>query len=196
MYPGRIANAVTTFCSLLSLATLCASAPAGNDLSIRDTALDNNPDCIWSAKYAPKTYLDCYSNWPGGSQLEYTIRLTGTGMKSNQWTNSIIGSIGRACNFPQIFPVKNDDNSIYARSTVLDGDRDHWPQVTLQGVDMTFIIICRWFTDDDNHKCIAQAVRDATCSQIEIANGAHCVSLGYSSNGVTEYWDKPGPNHF
>jgi hypothetical protein len=48
-------------------------------------------------------------------------------------------------------------------------------------------------SSDDGHLCVSYALRYATCSQVEIANGAHCVASGYYNETYQEYSTIQGP---
>lgn len=191
---SNIINSIS--CLLLCFTSTTIAAPAGDMSSAPAVKRDfkDNADCVWAGKYMPFTYMDCFTDWQkGASYLTYTIRLTGNGMVPDNWMKGIYDNIIGDCQKPDVNPLSsNNDNSPYTVAYTLDGDKG-WQQTKLQGVDMQFTLNWPWNEGDANHECIAHAVLHATCPQVEIANGAHCVNLGWNSTEVTEYWTGVGP---
>jgi hypothetical protein len=74
----------------------------------------------------------------------------------------------------------------------MDGDNG-WRQMVLYGIDMYFSIVWPWQEIDADHACVASAIRKATCSTVEIANGAVCRKAGWSSPELLEYDLTMGP---
>jgi len=78
--------------------------------------------------------------------------------------------------------VQNIDcalNNLDLAVIVFDGD-DNWTPKYVPGIDLRFRIQYSGRSTfsgiDHDHKCIADAISQGTCSTVEIANGASCIS--------------------
>lgn len=150
-------------------------------------------DCTWAGKYQPWTYLDCQSsrNTIRGS-LDYTIRMSGTGQEGSEWCNSFYRLVSQICR-TNVIPISRCGTSNLTRQYALDGD-NFWTVVALNGIEMNFRFQnTASISSDDGHLCVSYALRYATCSQVEIANGAHCVASGYYNETYQEYSTIQGP---
>jgi hypothetical protein len=156
--------------------------------------LHGGDDCTWAGKYQPWTYLDCQSsrNTIRGS-LDYTIRMTGTGQQGSEWCNTFYRLVSQTCR-ANVIPISRCGTSNLTRQYALDGD-NFWTVVALNGIEMNFRFYnTASLSSDDGHLCVSHALRFATCSQVEIANGAHCVALGYYNETYQEYSVIQGPS--
>ncbi|KAI9828368.1 MAG: hypothetical protein M1832_002796 [Thelocarpon impressellum] len=186
----RIKAVILPLVLLLAPATTATPANATHQLSKRD-------DCDWAGKYQPYTEIDCYHAWkPGMSELQYVVQLTGTGQDGPGWCQGILDNIKGECSHPKLkAPWKGPGcttDSVKTKVFAVDGDKG-WKTVDIYGIELRFEIGWPWNEKDANHECVAKAVRKATCVQVEISNGAHCVSKGWDSEEVTAYWTGVGP---
>jgi hypothetical protein len=181
--------------SLLSVLSYTLAGPVNNTkMFLPSWGAD---DCDWAGKYMPWTYMDCFSDstFVLGT-TDYTIRLTGTGQLPSAWCDAFYNAAGQHCG------VSFSTNDPWSRcnwggaltsAETLDGD-DGWIDTILSGIEMNFSIRSSIPFNDRGHYCIAQAVRSATCSHVQIASGAHCFAIDYYNQSITEYYTQPSPS--
>ncbi|KAK7917169.1 hypothetical protein PG985_010777 [Apiospora marii] len=153
-----------------------------NGTMIDDTITDpsNAPDCIYAAKWAPYTFVECLSNERVKGTLEYTISASGTGQEPLGWAQGIWDNLqytGTGCITSRWWgqEPKIDVTNNATFNYVIDG----WSRriMQLHGFTMSF-----YFTDFDYWHChdtVKKAIQDATCPGVYVANGLACRQKGY-----------------
>lgn len=145
-------------------------------------------DCYWASKYMPWTYMDCYSDADTflPNYVDYTVRMTGTGQLPSTWCSGFYSALSQQCGASYYSTTVCNMASPYTSVDTLDGD-DDWVLTTVSGIEMSFRMDTTALNGDNGHACVATAVQMATCSGVQIANGANCYNDGYSDMSILEF---------
>ncbi|KAK7972923.1 hypothetical protein PG988_007057 [Apiospora saccharicola] len=153
--------------------------PQSRMIDDKNNQASYSPDCIYAAKWAPYTFVECLSEEKGG-HLYYTITASGTGQEPMGWANAIYENSRdqgpcRGRYFLGWYSPTIDITNNATFNYVIDG----WSRriMELHGFTMAFEF-AQW--DSNNcHDVVKRAITAATCPGVYVANGLACRKKGY-----------------